>query len=334
KVDQMKQMLKTYEYNKFEKHTSAELSSSLERGLKFIDSLNKVYEESVDEINGTEQKLSSLKGQLISEEKALESLLSKTTILDKEVQELLTDKGFASIQQVNEILTMNLNIERERQEIESYRNKVIQIEQQYNSLKKEINNREYTADGHSELTQEILDLEEEIKRLQADISLKKREIVEITKKLRRKEQLYDEQHKLELRKQNLSELSNLFRGNGFMNYVSSIYLNNLCKSANERFLLLTKNNLSLELNEQNDFIVRDYLNNGKTRLLKTLSGGQTFQASLCLALALAENVKVLNQAEQSFFFLDEGFGALDKNSSRVVFVTLKTLKKENRIVGI
>src|SRR5690606_19299490 len=35
KVDQMKQMLKTYEYNKFEKHTSEELSSSLERGLKF-----------------------------------------------------------------------------------------------------------------------------------------------------------------------------------------------------------------------------------------------------------------------------------------------------------
>lgn len=152
--------------------------------------------------------------------------------------------------------------------------------------------------------------------------------------MERKNQLFEEQHKLELRKHNLSELCNLFRGNGFMNYVSSIYLNNLCKSANERFLLLTKNNLSLELNEQNDFIVRDYLNNGKTRLLKTLSGGQTFQASLCLALALAENVKALNQADQSFFFLDEGFGALDKNSLRVVFDTLKTLRKENRIVGI
>ena len=139
---------------------------------------------------------------------------------------------------------------------------------------------------------------------------------------------------LELRKQNLSELCNLFRGNGFMNYVSSLYLNNLCKAANERFLLLTKNSLSLELNEQNEFIVRDYLNNGKTRLLKTLSGGQTFQASLCLALALAENVKSLNRAEKSFFFLDEGFGALDKDALRVVLDTLRTLRKENRAVGI
>ncbi len=97
---------------------------------------------------------------------------------------------------------------------------------------------------------------------------------------------------------------------------------------------MTNNSLSLELSKDEEFIVRDYLNNGKTRLLKTLSGGQTFQAALCLALALAENVKSLNKADKSFFFLDEGFGSLDRESLRVVFDTLKTLRKENRIVGI
>ena len=86
--------------------------------------------------------------------------------------------------------------------------------------------------------------------------------------------------------------------------------------------------------DSNTFWVIDYLNGGKRRLLKTLSGGQTFQASLCLALALAEKVKSLNQSDQSFFFLDEGFGALDRNALRVVFETLKSLRHENRIVGI
>jgi exonuclease SbcC len=90
----------------------------------------------------------------------------------------------------------------------------------------------------------------------------------------------------------------------------------------------------LEIDDNNTFWVIDYLNGGKKRLLKTLSGGQTFQASLCLALALAEKVKSLNEADQSFFFLDEGFGALDRNSLRVVFETLKALRHENRIVGI
>ena len=51
-------------------------------------------------------------------------------------------------------------------------------------------------------------------------------------------------------------------------------------------------------------------------------------------MALAENVKTMNKSEQSFFFLDEGFGSLDKSSIQVVFETLKTLQKENRVVGI
>ena len=49
---------------------------------------------------------------------------------------------------------------------------------------------------------------------------------------------------------------------------------------------------------------------------------------------MAENVKSLNQAEQSFFFLDEGFGTLDKKALQVVFETLKSLQKEKRIVGV
>jgi DNA repair protein SbcC/Rad50 len=140
--------------------------------------------------------------------------------------------------------------------------------------------------------------------------------------------------KLDIRETNLKELDRLFKGSGFVKYVSTIYLQELCNTANTRFMKLSKNSLSLEIDSDNTFWVIDYLNGGKRRLLKTLSGGQTFQASLCLALALAEKVKSLNQADQSFFFLDEGFGALDRNALRVVFETLKSLRHENRIVGI
>ncbi|TDQ14784.1 exonuclease SbcC [Algoriphagus boseongensis] len=139
---------------------------------------------------------------------------------------------------------------------------------------------------------------------------------------------------VENRENGLKELERLFQGKGFVKYVSSIYLRELCNTANIRFMKLTKNSLSLEIDGENTFWVVDYLNGGRRRLLKTLSGGQTFQASLCLALALAEKVKALNQADQSFFFLDEGFGALDRNALRVVFETLKSLRHENRVVGI
>jgi exonuclease SbcC len=65
-----------------------------------------------------------------------------------------------------------------------------------------------------------------------------------------------------------------------------------------------------------------------------LSGGQMFQASLSLALALSESIQAFAGTEQNFFFLDEGFGTQDKESLRLVFESLKELRKENRVVGL
>jgi exonuclease SbcC len=170
--------------------------------------------------------------------------------------------------------------------------------------------------------------------LQYEILLLKEDIKNTSEKLTEKSGLEKTFGTIQTRETYLKELEALFKGSGFVKYVSSIYLKELCNSANVRFMKLSKNSLSLEIDHENAFWVIDYLNGGKKRLLKTLSGGQTFQASLCLALALAEKVKALNQNDQSFFFLDEGFGALDRSSLRVVFETLKSLRFENRIVGI
>jgi len=52
----------------------------------------------------------------------------------------------------------------------------------------------------------------------------------------------------------------------------------------------------------------DYLNNRRTGLVKTLSGGQTFRQRFCPACWHWPKMKALNRAQQSFFFLDEGFG--------------------------
>ena len=97
---------------------------------------------------------------------------------------------------------------------------------------------------------------------------------------------------------------------------------------------MTRNQLRLQLNENNDFEIIDYLNEGRSRSVKTLSGGQAFQVSLSLALALAESVQSNAKAEKNFFFIDEGFGTQDLESVNIVFETLLDLNKENKIVGI
>jgi exonuclease SbcC len=133
---------------------------------------------------------------------------------------------------------------------------------------------------------------------------------------------------------NLVILEKLFKGQKFVEYVANFYLKALIAKANKRFTKLTKHQLSLEINRDGNFIVKDFLNGGRSRLLKTLSGGQTFQASFCIALALAESINTLNKQSDNFFFIDEGFGSLDKDSLRLVFDTLNTLRYEKRIIGV
>ena len=139
---------------------------------------------------------------------------------------------------------------------------------------------------------------------------------------------------LSTRQEHIKLLENIFRGQGFVQYISSIYLQQLCQHANERFQRMTRGQLSLQIGENNEFEIIDYLNEGKSRSVKTLSGGQAFQVSLSLALALAESVQSEASADKNFFFIDEGFGTQDTESVNIVFETMANLLKDNRIVGI
>lgn len=244
--------------------------------------------------------------------------------------------GFSDLAQLLQLFQHDLDAEKTDADLRKFDQQLVATESRIQTLvSAEGEEMElYSEEGFLLLQQEVAGAQAQEKMLQAQVTLLEQQRKEISVKLEEKEKLTATFLTVETRESHLKELERLFSGKGFVKYVSSIYLRELCNTANKRFMTLTKNSLRLEIDDSNTFWVVDYLNGGKKRLLKTLSGGQTFQASLCLALALAEKVKSLNQADQSFFFLDEGFGALDKNSLRVVFETLKALRHENRVVGI
>ena len=192
----------------------------------------------------------------------------------------------------------------------------------------------YEENGHVALQQELAERLTCERNLLAEIGALDNHIADAEKRLAAQGEIRRALVALEDRLRNLQVLKGLFRGNDFVKFVSSIYLQNLCNAANERFFRMTRQRLKLELSEDNDFWVRDFMNEGRTRSARTLSGGQVFQASLSLALALTDNIRQLSGSKQNFFFLDEGFGSLDKESLSVVFDTLKALRDENRIVGL
>ncbi|MGH4000804.1 MAG: SbcC/MukB-like Walker B domain-containing protein, partial [Pseudonocardiaceae bacterium] len=84
-----------------------------------------------------------------------------------------------------------------------------------------------------------------------------------------------------------------------------------------------------------DFWVIDHADADEKRPVKTLSGGETFQASLALALALSQHLAGMGGSTKlESIFLDEGFGTLDPDSLETVAETLETLADGDRMVGV
>jgi DNA repair protein SbcC/Rad50 len=306
-----------------------------------IKKVEKDIDEAIQLLEGKQKHLQEKRGEQAKNLADLDTFSrmkketgEKLVTLQANFEQLKTEFGFTDEVGLIRLFEHSLDAEKVLKEITQFDQDLAVAQSRIRELEENPKVSLFEEESFLKLSAKLQLLRSEAETLQNQFILLGQEIKEAQKNLAEKSQLEAVFSKLQNRESNLRELDNMFRGSGFVKYVSSIYLKELCNTANVRFMKLSKNSLSLEIDDDNTFWVIDYLNGGKRRLLKTLSGGQTFQASLCLALALAEKVKALNQADQSFFFLDEGFGALDRNALRVVFETLKSLRHENRIVGI
>ena len=112
----------------------------------------------------------------------------------------------------------------------------------------------------------------------------------------------------------------------------------LVEGASARLRELSNGQYSLALADgRNEFLVVDHTNADEPRSVRTLSGGETFQASLALALALADQVGDLaadGAARLESIYLDEGFGTLDPDTLETVAGTIEQLGAGRRTVGV
>jgi exonuclease SbcC len=311
----------------FIKVTIQNVENDIQKAIELLDGKQKHLREKRAEQSTNLADLKNFELRKVTLSKKLEEL---TATFSK----LKIDYNFQDERALILLFEHSIDAEKVDLEIRQFDQKLATVSSRILELQTEPGVADFDQDKFQAVKAEFQLLKSQHESMQQDAALLQQRIKDSQSKLSEKVTLEKTLAKLDIRETNLKELDRLFKGSGFVKYVSTIYLQELCNTANTRFMKLSKNSLSLAIDEDNTFWVIDYLNGGKRRLLKTLSGGQTFQASLCLALALAEKVKSLNQADQSFFFLDEGFGAVDRNALRVVFETLKSLRHENRIVGI
>ena len=125
-------------------------------------------------------------------------------------------------------------------------------------------------------------------------------------------------------------------------YIQTTYFDRIVARANVRLMKMTGGQYDLKRRKTADTMrgqtgleldVIDHYN-GTERSVKTLSGGESFKASLALALGLSDEVQMSTSIQLDTLFVDEGFGSLDPESLNQAYNTLAGLTEGNRLVGI
>ncbi|PYE52924.1 AAA family ATPase [Deinococcus yavapaiensis] len=150
-------------------------------------------------------------------------------------------------------------------------------------------------------------------------------------KLARKAEFERKAKALSLELDTWAELATALRANEFPQFLLAEIEEELLERAGTLLSQLTDGRYELRL-ESGEYSVQDAWNGGEIRSVRTLSGGETFLASLSLAVALSDYLA--GNAILGALFLDEGFGTLDPQVLDAVANIIEQQQTGGRVVGI
>ena len=331
--------------------------------IKQLQQQSKHYQELQKMIPQLQQKLTAISEEVSQNQIAQTKLSVEYEQLQKQVQEITAKLKYTSETEAKnrismitkQILEYQQQINRLESESKLAMDELVYVSAQIDMLKGKV----------SSSIDEIPNQQKQLKILQTEIENLQVQQEEILKCIHNTE-MYEsdaqdtkkkivsesDAYQIKLsRYSSLKELADVAMGNGrsskekitLQEYVQIAYLDRMIHKANERYLSMSNQQYQLvrsagtkdkRSHEALDLDVIDF-SNGSIRPVSSLSGGESFIASLALALGMSDEIQSQAGGIQiDTMFIDEGFGTLDQDSLNNAIQTLTNLSGENRLVGI
>ncbi len=286
-------------------------------------------------------------GEKISAEEALKKRLGETREEERIYKEKLESAGFlAEEEYLKSCLPSEKRTEFE-QTLQKFREEELKIRTELESLKKQTEGKERQEE--ETLRQKSLEEKacyEGLLKEKTDLAMMKTHNQKVCQEIQ-KEQKSMEKKLGEVNR--LTELSDLLTGKykgrnktSFETYVQMSGFDGIIAAANQRLLPMSGGQYLLFRHEDaeakgNIALKLDILDNytGKKRPVSTLSGGESFMASLSLALGLSDRITAnAGGVQAETLFIDEGFGTLDEKTLGDAMEMLTQLSAGNKLIGI
>ncbi|MEF9951571.1 MAG: SMC family ATPase [Clostridium sp.] len=345
-VESSHKVVTTLEEKGIDQNTSLnDINNNITIKTKLIDDLTNKVNSILDMEKDATSKMAASTKNIENKEKELEEIGGSLGLREEEFKNSCKE-FFKSIDEYRESLISKGDIEYLQGEVTRYKEEKIIIKTKIEELEKSlpdlnIEDLEGIRDDKKKIDVEKTLTNNRVKlvfsRLQSNKDILKT-IKEIT------EELYEVENEYSI----VSELSSMANGFNskritFERYVLLYHFNEILEAANIRFKVMTNDRFYLKhkssvgdrrTSQGLDFDVYDNYT-GKLRSIGSLSGGESFKASLALALGLSDVIQsYAGGVRIDTMFIDEGFGTLDSESLEKAIETLLELGANGRVVGI
>ncbi|WP_378956280.1 AAA family ATPase [Pelosinus sp. sgz500959] len=267
-------------------------------------------------------------------EAQLSNLVERLQQVNEKLIDQLKEKGFSSADEVGEAAIEPTELQVKRNKINTYRDYEKRLSAQCDQIVSNLGGKRILPQEWIDIQQELAQAIDETNKIIERRIVADKEYRDLQAKHQRWAKLEIQLADVRVELGHLQMLKNLLKGNMFVEFLAQEQMELVLQYASERLKQLTRNRYALEIDSDGGFMIRDDANGGVRRPVATLSGGETFQTSLALALALSTQIQLRGKHPLEFFFLDEGFGSLDQSSLDMVISTLETLHLERMTIGI
>lgn len=320
-----------------------------DHALARVTEIQTALDTAAKEKKSADEAVARVQASIATQKQALEQQKSDAQMLKQRLNEKLTACQFASVEEMQAQVATDAEIHAEETKLADYDKKVTEVAARLSQLEQEQDARHRTLVDLEQLQQEHTSKRVQVETLRTAlqaITFRIQNNCEKQQNIRAQQVAYEKAKKENDTSYRLYTLVSGQTRNGkitFEQYIQAAGFDSILQAANRHLLPMSDNQFQLyrqtnavgkQTNTFLDLEVLD-ISTGKRRPVGNLSGGESFKASLSLALGLSDTIaENRGGIQMDALFVDEGFGTLDSKSLEETKDALLSMSGENKLVGI